>query len=62
MQARKKLCEAYDASCLTERQSLRGYARFRSGSFNVQDAPHIGRTTIVDGDKASIETIRRTTA
>lgn len=63
VQARKKLSEVYGKGCLTERQCQRWFARFRSGNFNVQDAPHTGRPTTTDDHKikALIETNRRMT-
>lgn len=51
MQARKKLCDVYDGNSLTERQCQRWFARFRSGDFDIKDAPRSGRPTIVDDDK-----------
>ncbi|XP_066137443.1 histone-lysine N-methyltransferase SETMAR-like [Euwallacea fornicatus] len=63
IQAQKKLCEVYGENCLTERQCQRWFSRFRSGNFNVQDAPHTGRPITIDDDKikALVEANRRTT-
>ena len=48
---------------LTERQCLNWFARFRSGDFDLKDAPRSGRTTEVDDDKmkAMIENNRTST-
>ena len=51
MQARKKLYDVYGEKSLTERQCQNGFARFRSGFFDLKDAPLYGRPTEVDNDK-----------
>ena len=64
MQARKKLYYVYGEKSLTERQCRNWFARFRSGDFDLKDAPRSGRSTEVDDDKikAMIENNRRSTA
>lgn len=56
----KNCGEGYGEDCFTERQCPRWFARFRSGNFSVQGAPHSGRTVITDDNqtKVSIETNR----
>ena len=63
MQARKKLYDVYGEKSLTERQCQNWFARFRSGNFDLKDAPRSGRPTEVDHDKikAMIENNRRGT-
>ena len=61
MQARKKLYDVYSEKSLTEGQCKNSLARFRSGNFDLKDAPRFGRPTEVDDDKikAMIENNRR---
>ena len=61
MQARKKFYDFYGEKSLTGRQCRNGFARFRSGDFDLKDAPRSGRPTEVDDDKikAMIEDKRR---
>ena len=63
MQVRKKLYDVYDEQSLTESQCQNWFARFRSGDFELKDAPRSGRPTEVDDDKikAMIENNRRST-
>ena len=63
MEARKKLYDVYGVKSLTERQCQNWFARFRSGNFNLKDAPCSGRPTEVDDDKIKvmIESNRRST-
>ena len=63
VQARKKLYDVYGETSLTERQYQNWFACFRSGDFDLKDAPRSGRSTEVDGDKikAMIESNRRST-
>ena len=63
MQARKKLYDLYGEKSLTERQCQNWFARFRSGDFDLKDAPRSGRLTEVDDDKikAMIKNNRRST-
>ena len=60
-QARKKLYDIYGEKSLTECQCQNWFAHFRSGDFDLKDAPHSGRPTQVDDDKikAMIENNRR---
>ena len=63
MHTRKKLYDVYSEKSLTERQCQNWFARFRSGDFDLKDAPRSGRPTEVDNDKikAMIENNRRST-
>ena len=63
VQARKKLYDVYGERSLTERQCQNWFARFRSGDFDLKDAPRSGRPTKIDEDKlkAMIENNRRCT-
>ena len=63
VQARKKLYGVYGEKSSTERQCQNLFARFRSGDFDLKDAPRSGRPTEVDDDKikAMIENNRRST-
>ena len=49
VQTRKKLYDAYGEKSLTELQNW--FAPFRSGDFDLKDAPRSGRPTEVDDDK-----------
>ena len=62
-QVRKKLYDVYGKNSLTERQCQNWFPRFRSGEFDLKDAPRSGRPTEVDDDKikAMIENNRRST-
>ena len=62
-QARKNLYDVYGEKSWTERQCQNWFARFRSGDFNLKDAPRSGHPTEVDDDKikAMIENNRRST-
>ena len=61
VQDRKKLYDFYDEKSLTERQCQNWFARFRSGDFDLKDAPRSGSPTEVYDDKikAMIENNRR---
>ena len=63
VQARKKLYDVYGERSLTERQCQNWFSRFRSGDFDLKDAPRSGRPTKVDDDKikAMIENNWRST-
>ncbi|GFW89364.1 histone-lysine N-methyltransferase SETMAR [Trichonephila clavipes] len=63
VQARKKLTDVYGESVLTVRQCQNWFAKFRSGNFDVEDAPRSGRPVEADKDaiKALFETNRRIT-
>ena len=63
VQARKKLYDIYGEKSLIELQCQNWFARFRSGDFDLKDAPRSGRPTEVDDDKikAMIENNRRST-
>ncbi|GFV01056.1 histone-lysine N-methyltransferase SETMAR [Trichonephila clavipes] len=49
VQARKKLTHVYGEGVLTVRQCQNWSAKFRSGNFDVEDAPRSGRP--VEADK-----------
>nr|APL98298.1 putative DD34D transposase [Bactrocera tryoni] len=51
VQARRKLCDVYGEDVLTERQCQNWFAKFRSGNFDLEDAPRPGRTLEADVDK-----------
>ena len=61
VQARKKLYDVYGEKSLTERQWQNSFACFRSGDFDLKNAPRSGRPTEVDDGKikAMIENNRR---
>lgn len=61
--AHKKICRVYGDDALTERVCQKWYAKFRSGNFDVNDAPRSGRPTeITSSDvKAIIEVNPSTT-
>ena len=63
VQAQKKLYDVYGGKSLTECKCQNWFARFRSGDFDLKDAPRFGRPTEVDDDKmkAMIENNRRST-
>ena len=63
MQARKKLYDVYGGKSLTQCQCQNWFARFRSGDFDLKDAPRSGRPTEVKDEKitAMIENNRRCT-
>ena len=62
MLARKKLYDVYGVKSLKEHQCQNGYARFRSGDFDLKDASRSGRPTEVDDKlKAMIENNQRST-
>ncbi|GFX96938.1 histone-lysine N-methyltransferase SETMAR [Trichonephila clavipes] len=48
VQARKKLTNVYGEGVLTVRQCQNWFAKFRSGNFDVEDAPRSGRPVEVD--------------
>ena len=59
----EKSYNVYGEKSLIERQCQNWFARFRSGDFNLKDAPRSGRPTEIDGDKikAMIENNWRST-
>ena len=63
VQARKKLYDVHGKKSLTEHLCQNWFARFRSGDFDLKDAPRSGRPTEVDDDKirAMIENNRHST-
>ena len=63
VQARQKLCNVYGEDVLTERQCQNWFAKFRSGNFDVEDAPRSGRPVEANEDtiKALIDANRRIT-
>ncbi|GFU01416.1 mariner Mos1 transposase [Trichonephila clavipes] len=63
VQARKKLTDVYGEGVLTVRQCQNSFAKFRSGNFDVEDAPRSGRPVEADKDaiKALFDANRRIT-
>ncbi|GFT05787.1 histone-lysine N-methyltransferase SETMAR [Trichonephila clavipes] len=63
VQARKKLTDVYGEGALTVRQCQNWFAKFRSGNFDVEDAPPSGRPVEADKDaiKALVDANRRIT-
>ncbi|GFT80519.1 histone-lysine N-methyltransferase SETMAR [Trichonephila clavipes] len=63
VQARKKLTDVYREGVLTVRQCQNWFAKFRSGNFDVEDAPRSGRPFEADKDaiKALVDANRRIT-
>lgn len=63
VQARRKLCEVYGEDVLTERQCQKWFAKFRSGNFDLKDAPRPGRPLEADVDqiKSLVDANRRIT-
>lgn len=63
VQARKKLTDVYGEGVLTVRQCQNWFAKFRSGNFDVEDAPRSGRPVEADKDaiKALVDVNRRIT-
>ncbi|GFW13806.1 histone-lysine N-methyltransferase SETMAR [Trichonephila clavipes] len=55
VQARKKLTDAYGERVLTVHQCQNWFAKFRSGNFDVEDAPRSGR--LVEADKDAIKAL-----
>ncbi|GFT83159.1 histone-lysine N-methyltransferase SETMAR [Trichonephila clavipes] len=63
VQARKKLTDVYGEGVLTVRQCQNWFAKFRSGNFDVEDAPRLGRPVEADKDviKALVDANQRLT-
>ncbi|GFU81136.1 histone-lysine N-methyltransferase SETMAR [Trichonephila clavipes] len=63
VQARKKSTNVYGEGVLTVRQCKNWFAKFRSGNFDVEDAPRSGRPVEADIDaiKALVDANRRIT-
>ncbi|GFU67449.1 histone-lysine N-methyltransferase SETMAR [Trichonephila clavipes] len=63
VQAREKLTDVYGEGVLTIRQCQNWFAKFRSGNFDVKDAPRSGRPVEADKDaiKALVDANRRIT-
>ncbi|EZA47187.1 Histone-lysine N-methyltransferase SETMAR [Ooceraea biroi] len=63
VQAHTKLCDVYGEDALKLRQCQNWFTKFRSGDFNVKDAPRSGRPIEIDDDKrkALIDSNRRLT-
>ncbi|GFT64402.1 HTH_48 domain-containing protein [Trichonephila clavipes] len=63
VQARKKLTDVYGEGVLTVRQCQNWFTKFRSGNFDVEDAPRSGRPLETDKDaiKALVDANRRIT-
>ncbi|GFX54047.1 histone-lysine N-methyltransferase SETMAR [Trichonephila clavipes] len=55
VQARKKLTDVYGEGVLTVRQCQNWFAKFRSGNFDVEDAPRSRRP--VEADKNAIKAL-----
>ena len=51
VRARKKLYDVYGEKSLTEHQCQNWFAHFRSGDFDLKDAPRSGCPTEIDDDK-----------
>ena len=64
VQVRKKLYDVYGEISLIQRQCQNWFVRFRSGDFDLKDAPRSGRPTEVDDNKIEtmIENNRRSKA
>ncbi|GFW74700.1 histone-lysine N-methyltransferase SETMAR [Trichonephila clavipes] len=63
VQVRKKLTDVYGEGVLTVRQCQNWFAKFRSGNFDVEDAPRSGKPVEADKDviKALVNANRRIT-
>ncbi|GFY35741.1 histone-lysine N-methyltransferase SETMAR [Trichonephila clavipes] len=63
VQARNKLTDVYGEGVLTVRQCQNWFAKFRSGNFDVEDAPRSGRPVEADKDaiKALVDANRQVT-
>ncbi|GFX38104.1 HTH_48 domain-containing protein [Trichonephila clavipes] len=63
VQARKKLTDVYGEGVLTVRQCQNWFAKFRSGNFDFEDAPRLGRPIEADKDaiKALVDANQRIT-
>ncbi|GFX16415.1 histone-lysine N-methyltransferase SETMAR [Trichonephila clavipes] len=63
VQARKKLTDVYREGVLRVRQCQNWFAKFRTGNFDVEDAPRSGRPIETDKDaiKAFMDANRRIT-
>ncbi|GFS56818.1 histone-lysine N-methyltransferase SETMAR [Trichonephila clavipes] len=63
VQARKKLTDVYGEGVWTVRQCQNWFTKFRSGNFDVEDAPRSGRPVESDKDaiKALVDAKRRIT-
>ncbi|GFV92352.1 histone-lysine N-methyltransferase SETMAR [Trichonephila clavipes] len=55
VQVRKKLTDVYGESVLTVCQCQNWFAKFRSGNFDVEDAPRSGRS--IEADKDAIKAL-----
>ncbi|GFV74198.1 histone-lysine N-methyltransferase SETMAR [Trichonephila clavipes] len=55
VQVRKKLTDVYVEDVLTVRQCQNWFAKFRSGNFDIEDAPRSGRP--VEADKDAIKAL-----
>ncbi|GFV01760.1 histone-lysine N-methyltransferase SETMAR [Trichonephila clavipes] len=64
VQARKKLTDVYGEVVLTVRQCQNWFVKFRTGNFDVEDAPRSGRPVEADKDaiKALVDANRRITS
>ncbi|GFU25822.1 histone-lysine N-methyltransferase SETMAR [Trichonephila clavipes] len=63
LQTRKKMTDVYGEGVLTVRQYQNWFAKFRSGNFDVEDAPRSGRPVEADKDaiKALVDANQRIT-
>lgn len=50
-QAAKKICEVYGPNTVSNTTAKEWFRRFRSGNFDVEDAPRSGRPIAVETDK-----------
>lgn len=49
--ARREICAVYGAEAISDSTCHKWFAHFRSGDFNVDDAPRSGRPTKADDDQ-----------
>ncbi|EZA51242.1 Histone-lysine N-methyltransferase SETMAR, partial [Ooceraea biroi] len=63
VQARTKLCAVYGEDVLSERQCQNWFSKFRTGNFDLKDAPRSGRPIKADDEKikALVDANRRIT-
>lgn len=53
-EAHKKICRVCGDDALTERVCQKWFAKFRSGDFDINDAPRSGRPTRIDSDDIKV--------
>ena len=47
----KKICAVYGEGAVTDQTCQKWFAKFRAGSFSLDDAPGLGRPVKVDNDQ-----------